>query len=147
MNPILVLSLSSLALFLGATSLPMGHGVKANRKSEVLESRKSNQLDFNSARMLVCEAFSDVFLDMDFDEDQLDQLAKTIADSPFCAQELAHILVFEVAPAEGCLPLKMARSYSPGKYPDRLPFWIHFSVFFANDGYFLLYRALGLRAQ
>lgn len=68
----------------------------------LLWEEQANQHGVDINRVQVWVAFSDLFLDTDHTEKELDALAETIADSPFTIEELGHIIVREVGPT--CLP-------------------------------------------
>ena len=65
-----------------------------------IKSLREHAEDFgvDPARAEVWEAFSDLFLDMEPTESDLEWIAKTLAGSPFSFRELGHILFKEVGP-------------------------------------------------
>lgn len=56
----------------------------------------------NIDRVQVWTAFSDLFLDTSYTDDELDRLAARVSASAFSLRELAHIMCFEVIPV--CAP-------------------------------------------
>ncbi|MGD9683383.1 MAG: hypothetical protein AB7W16_19635 [Candidatus Obscuribacterales bacterium] len=120
------------------------------------------------ARVQVWDAFSEMFLDSYRNDEEQQWLAELIADSPFSFAELAHILIFEVAPVcgpnlfqwpggewagfepnwliERCLARQNAHPFVPGNDPDKPPLWIHaLALGPSSEAYFLLYRVKRIR--
>lgn len=124
--------------------------------------------DVDIQRALVWDTFADMFLDTWFDDDVIERMGETIADSPFSFEELAHILYFEVTPIcylnlfcvagewagfssnwllPKCKALQVKHPFhSSGKNaaPVFLPLLKH--LWFSSDAFSLLYRVKRIRA-
>lgn len=72
------------------------------KRPKVLWESEAMALGADVHRVQVWDAFSELFLDSYRNEAELQWLGEIIADSPFSFEELARILVFEVAPV--CTP-------------------------------------------
>jgi hypothetical protein len=170
MSVVFILVLSSVVLFVIATSIPLQRGrnvVATPFKPRVLWQHEAEKYAADICRVQVWDAFADTFLHTRFDDSQFEWLAEIIADSPFSLEELTHILQFEVAPV--CTPkpplfsedewaefshdiliqrwLKQQHkhAYHPRGNPNTIPLMTRFLAQCPYEGYYLLYRAKQIR--
>jgi len=73
-----------------------------DQKGEILWEKEAARYGADPDRVQVWDAFSELYLDGFRTDAELKYLAELIADSPFCSDELEHILLWEVAPI--CAP-------------------------------------------
>ncbi len=89
-------------------------------RDRIVLEKESKLLGADLERVQVWEAFSQLYLDSSRDEQDLVWLTEILAESPFCFQELAHILFIEVTPV--CFPNVFV--YPGGEWMQFDPTWL-----------------------
>lgn len=130
---------------------------------------KAEKYGASPTRAQVWQAMSETFLEIGLTVDELDRLAETIAETPFCFHELGHILFREVGPVcfsntlwwvggesmsfgldwliPKCLKQQKKHQYTASAKPDELSLWMHLASPLYLEAYLLIYRVKRLRSS
>lgn len=125
---------------------------------------ESEKYDADISRVKVWDAFSNLFLDTSWTQEDLERFAETIAESPFSFEELGHILFFEVSPVcspnlfawpggewagfssdwliPKCLRQQRKHRFKSNGRSEKVRFFVHvLGCGPVSEAYFLLFRA------